>query len=112
MTYTVFGGTLSLTQSLTVDVARIQLLTAVVVHRPQCLSLDEITSSVVCLHRLLVNCKLPDVALWLLRCLLALTEFHVDIVKHSRRHSASDILQSDSGLSKDQWTSVYNDCLR
>jgi len=86
-------------------------MTAIVLRRPQCLSLEETRSTIVCLHRLLVNCKLPDVGAWLLRCLLALTEFHVDSGTDCCRQS-TDILHRDSGVSRDQWTSIYTDCLR
>ena len=82
-------------------VDRIQLLTSIVCRRPRCLSLEERTSTVICLHKLLVNCKLPDVAVWLLRCLLALTQLHVN-----------DSVHTDAGLSTDQWTDIYTDCLR
>jgi len=96
---------------LSVSVGRIQLLTTVVRCHPQCLSVEETVTTIICLHKLLVNCKLPDVASWLLRCLLALTQIHVETVSE-RCTQSTDIMHSDTGLSGDQWTRIYTDSLR
>lgn len=80
-----------------------------VVRRPQCLSLEETTQTLVSLRRLIVSCKLLDVGAWLLRCLLALTQFYVETTGDCRRQSTE---HSDTGLSRDEWTSIYADCLR
>ena len=90
---------------------RIQLLTSIVRCRPQCLCLAETVTTLLCVHKLLVNCKLPDVASWLLRCLLALTHIYVDH-SISRQHADATHTDNTDLLTKDQWTHIFNDCLR
>jgi len=94
-----------------VAVDRIQLLMTVVHCYPHCLSVEETTTTIICLHKLLVNCKLPDVASWLLRCLLAMVQIHVGTVTECCSPS-TDIMHSANDLSRDQWTCIYTDCLR
>jgi len=77
-------------------------VTTIVSRRPRCLSVEEAVNTVICLHRQLVSCKLPDVVVWLLRCLLPLTQFLADAVSDT----------GTAGLSQDQWTDIYTDCLR
>jgi len=93
------------------SVDRMQLLMTVVHCYPHCLSVDETMATIICLHKLLINCKLPDVASWLLRCLLALVQSHVDTVTECCSQSTC-IMHSDNELSRDQWTCIYSDCLR